>query len=93
MGITAEDVGKEIAAERKEEARSAEPTDRRYAVRIPMPRAACAATEYRFTVSGSSRDIAMTRSCAFRAHGAVIVRGPVFEAGVWRVYLVQPLRA
>ena len=87
MGVTTEDVGKEIGATRKEEARSAEPPGRPSGAlsRVASP-------EYRFTVTGASRDIAMTRSCTFRAHGAVMVRGPVFEAGLWRVYLVQPLK-
>ena len=39
-------------------------------------------------ISGRSKEIAVTRSHALRSHGAVIVRGPIFEEGLWRIYLV-----
>jgi hypothetical protein len=49
--------------------------------------------EYRFTVRGASREIALSRSHVFRAHGAEIVRGPVFESGSWRIYMTQSIKS
>ncbi len=43
--------------------------------------------EFDISVSGASKEIAMTRSFCFRSHGAEIVHGPVFERGRWRIYL------
>ena len=44
---------------------------------------------YQILVSGPERDVVFARSQQFRERGAQIVRGPVKEGRVWRIYLEE----